>query len=378
MSALLAPPRPRPRSSPRSRVGAVADAPGRSHSYGAGKAQFPRPRAAISGRRYYNPTLGRWLGRDPIEEKGGLHLYGFVGNNGVNKWDYLGMDVDDGAYWDSETLTYKYGTPNWILANKNTPAKKDNGIMMDPFKANASDLSLNPFAATVDTSGLGYSVFIDLTLGGGGGGGTTDVDQEKKWEPNKENCGALRGVYPELFKNAGDKFNSQLQATIAASMAVGTATFADSHENFINIYRTQSGESESGEAIYSYSFTNPLQVGGGGTMSGTINTANIPSGTSLVAVTHGHNVGYATWQTANPLGSPATYDELTRMLSPADQNVSFNSKVPIFAYASDGSVVGFNAANTPLTGRNAKGYDLPGVPTLINQQRINQCKGAGN
>ena len=43
------------------------------------------------GRRYYNPQLGRWVGRDPIEEKGGLHLYGFVGNNGVNRWDMLGM-----------------------------------------------------------------------------------------------------------------------------------------------------------------------------------------------------------------------------------------------------------------------------------------------
>jgi len=42
------------------------------------------------GRRYYNPTLGRWLGRDPIEEKGGLHLYAFCGNNAVNRYDVLG------------------------------------------------------------------------------------------------------------------------------------------------------------------------------------------------------------------------------------------------------------------------------------------------
>ena len=41
--------------------------------------------------RYYSPELGSWLSRDPIEEKGGLNLYGFVGNDGVNKWDYLGM-----------------------------------------------------------------------------------------------------------------------------------------------------------------------------------------------------------------------------------------------------------------------------------------------
>jgi RHS repeat-associated protein len=59
------------------------------------------------GRRYYNPTLGRWLGRDPIEEKGGLHLYGFVRNNGVNRWDYLGMDapVQMGAFGNAPTRT---------------------------------------------------------------------------------------------------------------------------------------------------------------------------------------------------------------------------------------------------------------------------------
>ena len=42
--------------------------------------------------RFYNPSLGRWLSRDPIEEKGGVNLYGFVGNVAVDKWDYLGLD----------------------------------------------------------------------------------------------------------------------------------------------------------------------------------------------------------------------------------------------------------------------------------------------
>lgn len=32
-----------------------------------------------------------WPSRDPIEEEGGLNLYGFVGNDGVNAWDYLGL-----------------------------------------------------------------------------------------------------------------------------------------------------------------------------------------------------------------------------------------------------------------------------------------------
>jgi RHS repeat-associated protein len=43
------------------------------------------------GYRYYSPEMGRWLNRDPIEEQGGWNLYGFVGNDGVGKVDYLGL-----------------------------------------------------------------------------------------------------------------------------------------------------------------------------------------------------------------------------------------------------------------------------------------------
>ena len=43
------------------------------------------------GYRYYDPTTGRWLSRDPIGENGGVNLYGFVGNDGVNEWDLLGL-----------------------------------------------------------------------------------------------------------------------------------------------------------------------------------------------------------------------------------------------------------------------------------------------
>jgi RHS repeat-associated protein len=44
------------------------------------------------GFRYYQPTTGRWLNRDPIGERGGLNLYGMVGNDPVNKRDYLGLE----------------------------------------------------------------------------------------------------------------------------------------------------------------------------------------------------------------------------------------------------------------------------------------------
>ncbi len=46
--------------------------------------------SVISGRRYYNPELGRWVNRDPIGEDGGENLYGFVHNQPPRFIDMLG------------------------------------------------------------------------------------------------------------------------------------------------------------------------------------------------------------------------------------------------------------------------------------------------
>jgi hypothetical protein len=62
------------------------------------------------GYRYYDPVTGRWPSRDPIGENGGVNLYGFVGNDGVNRWDILGLQtllpppsdpLPDNPYWDN-------------------------------------------------------------------------------------------------------------------------------------------------------------------------------------------------------------------------------------------------------------------------------------
>ncbi len=59
---------------------------------------------AYYGYRYYNPETGRWLNRDPIGERGGVNLYGFVGNNPVNQIDALGEEIvtaeEDQSYRD--------------------------------------------------------------------------------------------------------------------------------------------------------------------------------------------------------------------------------------------------------------------------------------
>jgi len=44
------------------------------------------------GYRFHSPVLGRWLSRDPIEELGGVNLYGFIENTPINLWDVLGKN----------------------------------------------------------------------------------------------------------------------------------------------------------------------------------------------------------------------------------------------------------------------------------------------
>ncbi|MGE0269234.1 MAG: RHS repeat domain-containing protein [Candidatus Omnitrophota bacterium] len=46
------------------------------------------------GYRYNEPATGRWLSRDPIEEDGGINLYGFVMNSPIIHYDVLGEWVN--------------------------------------------------------------------------------------------------------------------------------------------------------------------------------------------------------------------------------------------------------------------------------------------
>jgi len=43
------------------------------------------------GYRYYQPCVGRWIGRDPLMENGGENLYTFVLNNALNLVDVNGL-----------------------------------------------------------------------------------------------------------------------------------------------------------------------------------------------------------------------------------------------------------------------------------------------
>ena len=66
---------------------------------------------------FYNPGQGRWASRDPIEERGGMNLYGFVANAGINSYDILGLE-------EISSITVKRKNVNWLAILRQHLGKK--------------------------------------------------------------------------------------------------------------------------------------------------------------------------------------------------------------------------------------------------------------
>jgi RHS repeat-associated protein len=67
----------------------------RAHPRSEARTHTPLGLLQLSGLRYYNPELGRWPSRDPIEESGGVNLYGFVLNSPLTFVDPKGLRGND-------------------------------------------------------------------------------------------------------------------------------------------------------------------------------------------------------------------------------------------------------------------------------------------
>jgi RHS repeat-associated protein len=91
--------------------------------------QGPCSGLTIAVRRFYGSNLARWINRDPIEEMGGLNLYGYILNEPTTKTDSTGLDG-----WGSGWLTLPGPfVPTPILpANTNPPCKHVCGFPFYP------------------------------------------------------------------------------------------------------------------------------------------------------------------------------------------------------------------------------------------------------
>jgi RHS repeat-associated protein len=72
------------------------------------------------GYRFYDPETGRWPSRDPIEEEGGVNLYGFCYNNSIYWYDMLGREPNP-----FEEEKEDFGDKNLGNELKDRKAKKD-------------------------------------------------------------------------------------------------------------------------------------------------------------------------------------------------------------------------------------------------------------
>jgi len=70
------------------------------------------------GYRYYSPELGRWVNRDPIEEKGGGNLYAFVLNQAIYLFDVFGHEASSAAGQDNPPPFYTGPEPQIVVEVK--------------------------------------------------------------------------------------------------------------------------------------------------------------------------------------------------------------------------------------------------------------------
>jgi len=113
--------------------------------------------------RPYNPTHARWLTRDPLQETGGLNLYGFVGNDGVNWVDPWGLEWRMGAGLRTTGRAFARGSRSSVQAigragrgSARFLGKAGRGSAQLLGRAASGSINYGGKAVTAGRIGLGY------------------------------------------------------------------------------------------------------------------------------------------------------------------------------------------------------------------------------
>ena len=97
-----------------------------------------RFRPAVSGYRFYNPSTGRWLSRDPIGEWGGENLYAYVYNSSANFVDKDGREswALSGPGWSTS-----YQNGQWVYTQHRSTGPIDPTPTIGAFELGLSYLT---------------------------------------------------------------------------------------------------------------------------------------------------------------------------------------------------------------------------------------------
>lgn len=144
------------------------------------------------GHRYYDPSNGRFINKDPIGESGGLNLYGFIGNAGVNGHDVLGLTAEYVEYevWEMHPGSTIVDGSGSGRVETHVPAlarrviriflnllggqnrwDQDGAVLMDPYYVNGAPLSETEGRGSHDAIGDYNRDSAGAALAGGGGAG---------------------------------------------------------------------------------------------------------------------------------------------------------------------------------------------------------------
>jgi len=155
--------------------------------------QMVKPRIKFDlydyGLRWYHPDQGRFVNRDPIGESGGLNLYGFVGNDPVNKMDILGLQ-GTGQTTDP-CVTNPYATT--ASGESCQTALPELPPYIDGRSDETYGFSYKPENFELIVEGKPTDL-TPLLAGGGDGGGSNGGGEDKDQEEKKERCRELSNL----------------------------------------------------------------------------------------------------------------------------------------------------------------------------------------
>jgi RHS repeat-associated protein len=182
------------------------------------------------GCRYYNPTTGRWIGRDPAEEEvGGLNLYGFVGNSPLNYVDWLGLEWKVSRTGGGRaTATCDCGDTVATLA----AIIKLNANEYTKWLQPAAGTAMPASSSTVLPSGMQFTVPNTFVIGVGYGGIATTI--LARWQMQVTFVLEKRGFDVETYRYDTGSKDLDVERAARGKDVWGMALFGHGYKKIIN------------------------------------------------------------------------------------------------------------------------------------------------